>query len=346
MLLPQGLADTANLVTTALTGIFHRIDLHRMLRYHRTVLPDQFQRVEVRTEREAILLTKVSNQLLHIIHRTASAVDGHLAPVLIRMATLHNLLTQPLGNRWRTLDLQFHQLILRSLQLFLSRKEIARVRPKGCRRQRHHRRTRRTVKAADPLPTLPMVGHIFTLMGVGTGEDAGRKMLTPHHLPKVFQSFINRFCHILLVFHTAIRGIDGIGHAVRSTTTESENHAPFSIVLRDKAGVIACLTAPAPAHCEAVTTEKLHSSAGLSEVISTRVEHITTTRDFARLRIDIETEYTCELRVVAVAVVKEGERIVIVESGIVLAVEAQTISQCLAVDTPEDVARLMVDLQQ
>ena len=153
---------------------------------------------------------------------TIVGAAGMIGSNMAQSALMMGLTTpQPLGNRWRTLDLQFHQLILRSLQLFLSRKEITRVRPKGCRRQRHHRRTCRTVETADPLPTLPMVGHIFTLMRIRTGEDAGRKMLPPHHLPKVFQSFINHFCHnhhCLLVFHTAIRRIDGIGLAVRSTT--------------------------------------------------------------------------------------------------------------------------------
>ena len=109
--------------------------------------------------------------------------------------------TQPLGNRWRTLNLQFHQLKPSPFQLFLSRKEIARVRPEGCRCQSHHRRTSRAVKAADPLPSLPMVSHIFTLMGVCTWEDAGRKMLPPHHLPKVFQSFIN---HLIMIFRVLL----------------------------------------------------------------------------------------------------------------------------------------------
>ena len=130
---------------------------------------------------------------------TIVGAAGMIGSNMAQSALMMGLTTpQPLGNRWRPLNLQFHQLILGSLQLFLSSEEIARVRPEGSRRQRHHRRTRRTVETADPLPTLPMVGHIFTLMRIRTGEDAGRKMLPPHHFPKTCQTLIN--IHFLFVF--------------------------------------------------------------------------------------------------------------------------------------------------
>ena len=191
MLFAQSLADTSDLVASALSRIFQRIDHHRILWNGRTIFPDQFQGIEVRAERDAVLLTQVGNQVSHLTYRTASSVDGHLAPVLLEVSAPHDLLAQPRWDGGCTLHLQFHQLEFRPLQLLLSRQEIARVSPEGSRGQRHHSRTCRTVEVTDPLTTLPMVGHIFTLMGVGTGEDASRQMLASHRLTEVLESLIN-----------------------------------------------------------------------------------------------------------------------------------------------------------
>ena len=92
---------------------------------------------------------------------------------------------EPLSNGGRSLHLQFHQLKLGVLQLFLGGNEVAGVRPKGGTIHRNDGSSGRTVKAADKFTTLPVVGHILTLMGVGTGEDKRSKVLSLHHLAEV-----------------------------------------------------------------------------------------------------------------------------------------------------------------
>ena len=57
---------------------------------------------------------------------TIVGAAGMIGSNMAQSALMMGLTTpQPLGNRRRTLDLQFHQLILGPLQLFLSSEEIA-----------------------------------------------------------------------------------------------------------------------------------------------------------------------------------------------------------------------------
>ena len=86
---------------------------------------------------------------------------------------------------------------------------------------------------------------------------------------------------------------------------ETEDLAAFSIMLRDQTIIIGELHSPAPAHDKAVAKE-LYGTTGLGEIVTTRVEHIATTSDLARIRIDIQTQYPCALWIMAVAVVKNG----------------------------------------
>ena len=88
----------------------------------------------------------------------------------------------PLGDGRRTGHLQLHELKLGAPQLLLGSQEIAGVSPEGGRVHGYYRRTCRPIEAGDELTSLPMVSHIFTLMGVGTGEYERRQMLSPHHL--------------------------------------------------------------------------------------------------------------------------------------------------------------------
>ena len=180
----QRLTDTGNFHACSLTGIDQRMLLHRILRNRRTILPDLRQWVEVGTESDTALFPKFGNQFSDATGGVHHTIDGNF-----RACTA--LLTDPLGNGWCTFHLLFHQLELRTLQLFRRCQEIAGVSPQGSRCQRHHCRTCRAVKAGNKLAPLPMIRHILPLMRVGTRENESRQMLTLHHFPQVFQSLIN-----------------------------------------------------------------------------------------------------------------------------------------------------------
>ena len=130
MFLSQGLADTGYLIANALTSVFQRIDFYRILRDWRTISPNHFQRIQIGTQGHPPLLPQISNQFLDTIGRTARTVDGHL--VRTHGTCPHEFLSQPLGNGGCALYLKFHQLILRTLQLFLGCEEISGIRPQSC----------------------------------------------------------------------------------------------------------------------------------------------------------------------------------------------------------------------
>ena len=127
--LAQGLADAGNLAGRRFAGIFYRVYFHRVLGYSRTVAPDQLQRVQIGAQRHAALLPEVGHQLLHAVGRRAPAIDADLG-ASVRTAS-HNLTVEPLGDGRRALNLQFHQLELRALQLLLGSEKVARVSPEG-----------------------------------------------------------------------------------------------------------------------------------------------------------------------------------------------------------------------
>ena len=161
-----------------LASILQRINLHRIFGNGRTIPPDQLQRIEVRTERDATLFTEAGNHVLHIADRTAPPVDANFS-------TGTTLTAYPLSDGGCALNLQAHQLKLRSLQLLFSSQEIPRVRPQGCSIHCDHCRSRRAIETADPLTAFPMLGHVFTLMGVSTGENKRCKMFPLHHFTEI-----------------------------------------------------------------------------------------------------------------------------------------------------------------
>ena len=124
------------------------------------------------------MFPQVGHHFLHAAGRVHHTIDGHFG-------TRATLFANPLRDGWGALDLQFHQLELGALQLFLGCDEIAGVGPKGGTMEGYHRRSCRAVEARDELTSLPMVGDIFALMGICTGEDERRQMLAAHHLPEV-----------------------------------------------------------------------------------------------------------------------------------------------------------------
>ena len=168
MLLAQSLADAAQLRWRVLASILQRMDLHGILRDGRTVVPDEAQRVVVRAQREAALLAKVGDEVLDECRRVRHTVGSHLL-----RATVAQLLSQPLRDGRRVGHLQLHQLELRAPQLLLGSEEVAGVGPQGGTRHRDHSGACRAVEAADPLATLPVVGHVFAVVRIGTCEDVG-----------------------------------------------------------------------------------------------------------------------------------------------------------------------------
>ena len=191
MVLAQCLAYALQLVGRAFTRIFHGKQLHLVLRNGGPVVPHRAQRVQVRAQGYSALPAQVNDELTGHAGRAHHAVDAHLGVALL----LLQLLAYPLCHRGRARHLQAHQLKLRSAELFLGRQEIARVRPQGGARHRHHGRSGRSVEATYKLASLPVVGHIFALVGVARWENKGCQMLPLHQLAQFAQSLFN-YAHI------------------------------------------------------------------------------------------------------------------------------------------------------
>ena len=128
---------------------------------------------------------------------------------------------------------------------------------------------------------------------------------------------------------------------------EAEDDFAIGTVLGDETVIVSKLHAPTPTYNETVAKE-LYGATGLSEVIATGVQHVATSCDFARIGIDLKAQHACALRIVTVTIVEKGDRIVIMERGVMLAVKALIGWQGIAVDAPENVARLIlaVDLYE
>ena len=141
--------------------------------------------------------------------------------------------------------------------------------------------------------------------------------------------------------------MDGVPAVAQAGEAQRENLHAVGIVLGDEAVVLTHLDTPSPSYGEAVA-EQLQGTTGVGEVVAMRIEHVAAAEDFTGLGIDLQTEQAGVLRGVAVAVVEEGQRAVVVQRGIVLAVEAQRLVLLVAGNAPDDVARtvLTVDLQQ
>ena len=164
MTLTECLSDTGNLIFCTFPCILQGIQLYGVLGDDGTITPYQFQRVQIRPHGDATFLAQIGYQLLHGIGRTAPAVNAHLS-------SGSTLFTQPFRNGRRTLDLQFHQLVLRAFQLVCCGNEITGICPEGSRSECNDSGTSRTVEARDKLTAFPMIGDIFALMRVGTGEN-------------------------------------------------------------------------------------------------------------------------------------------------------------------------------
>ena len=175
---------------SSLSCIRQRIDFYRVFRYRGTVLPNDSQRIHICSERYTALSAQISNQHLHCTSRINHSIDSHFSA----SATL---LSNPFRNRRRSFYLEFHQQDLRTLQLFFCREKVAGISPQRSRTHGHDKSTSRAIKATDILPALPMIGHIFALMGVSTWKDKGRKMFTLHHLSKSGYSLV--YIHFLFI---------------------------------------------------------------------------------------------------------------------------------------------------
>ena len=195
MPLVQSLSYAAELRGSWLACIFQRMDFHRVLRHRRTVGPYVLEGVQIGAEGDTALLPQVGNELSHLVDGAHHSIDAHFRRVIIP-----DFVANPLGDGGCSFHLEFHQLVPCTAQLLLGSEEVARVGPQGCAVQSDDRRTCRTVETAYPLAALPVVGHIFTLMRVGAGEDESRKSLATHHLAQLFQPFVDSICHDIFFF--------------------------------------------------------------------------------------------------------------------------------------------------
>ena len=161
MLCTQLLPDTCQFGGNILTRQLQRLYHDGLFWHSRSVFPDALQRVEIGSNGDAALTSQLFHQLLHLgsSRRHAVYADGLVVGI-------SQFPAYPFGDGRRTVHLLFHQHVLRTFQLLGSSNEVARVRPQGSTLQRHHRSTCRTVKAAYPLTTFPMVCRIFTMVRV------------------------------------------------------------------------------------------------------------------------------------------------------------------------------------
>ena len=155
-----------------------------------TVVPDEAQRVVVGAQRQSTLLAQVGDELFD----EGCGIRHSVGRNLLRTAVAE-FLAEPFGNRWRAGHLQLHQLELRAPQLFFCCKEVTGVGPEGGTRHRDDGRACRPVETTDPLASFPMVGHVFTVMRVGAGEDVGSQAFALHLRAQRLNSFVDS--HIL-----------------------------------------------------------------------------------------------------------------------------------------------------
>ena len=161
-----------------------------MVRYRRTVTPYRGQRVEVVAHGDPTFISQVCNHRFY-----AAAVVDHAVHADDSTVDILKFLSEPLRDGRRALHLEFHQLKLGTAELIGGRKEIAAVGPQCSTVHRDHGGARRTVEATHPLATLPPVGHILAVVGIGTGKDKRIKMLTAHHLAQIAQPLTDYFFH-------------------------------------------------------------------------------------------------------------------------------------------------------
>ena len=179
MLVAESASDAHQFAVDGLACQLQGVNLHGVLGDGGAVTPQLTERVEVGAEGDSALTAQVGDERFHLGSRADHAVDAHFGA-----ADVVQFLAQPLADGGCALDLQLHQLVLRALQLVGSGKEVTGVGPEGSTRHGDHRRTGRAVETTDPLATLPMVGHIFTLVRIGTGEDECAQVLAAHQLPQ------------------------------------------------------------------------------------------------------------------------------------------------------------------
>ena len=194
MLPAQRLPDAADFLACRLSRQVQRLHHHLVQRHGRTVGPHLRKDVEIGAQRESASLPQLTDQPFHHAVGTGHAVDAHFLRVAVAQ-----LLAEPLRHGRRFGQTLLHQHKLRATQLLGGSDEIARIGPQRGTRHRHDCRTSRAVEARNPLATLPVVGHILAVVGVGTGENKCCQMLAAHHLAHGSQAVTNRFFHSLSV---------------------------------------------------------------------------------------------------------------------------------------------------
>ena len=190
MLLAQGLANARYFLVAGFACQFQWLYANGILRDGRPTAPDLLQRVEIGAEGQSALRTEVGNEALHFSGSAYHAVDAHLCG-----GCVFQFLAKPLGNRRRAGNAFLHQLKACASQLFGGSDEVARVGPERRLVECDHGSTSRTVEAADPFATFPVVGHILTAVRVGTGEDKSTQVFAAHEVAEVVKTLGNLWVH-------------------------------------------------------------------------------------------------------------------------------------------------------
>ena len=161
----------------------------------RTLFPQSLQGVEIGAQRDATLSFQLLCPLFHrgsTVHHTIHAHHGSPYGA--------EFLSQPAGDRGSSFHTFFHQHDACALQLLLCRQEVARVGPQRSFFQSNHHSTCRPIEATHIFSPFPMVGHILSMMGVGTRKDEGMHPLFPQKLSQVIQTLhYCWFCHYFVI---------------------------------------------------------------------------------------------------------------------------------------------------
>ena len=196
---------------------------HRGGRQGRTVSPNDGKGFPIGTHRDSTPLAHFPFQVFHHAVAVHHAVYTYLRPGRV---TQH--LAQPFGYRGRARHFFFHQLIFRSRQLGFRGQEVTGVSPQSGLVQRHHGNARRPVKAGYPFPPLPVIGHVFTVMGVCAGEDVGAQAFSAQELPQLGQPFLYLVFHIDLLVR-----VDKDNHFKNKSQIKNKINAPVSQLFRN-----------------------------------------------------------------------------------------------------------------
>ena len=187
--LPHGIEHPLNLALHILAGKFLAVHIGLPCRARGPVGPDVVGRAEVGGKHESIFAAEAF-VLAHIDHREQP-------PVECQHRILGQHLSQPLGDCGLAGHIFLEQRYAAALQLLLGLQEIAAVGPQPSLFLRDNCRSIASRKARDPVTEFPILGRIFTLVGVGAGYNHRIDIDPAHCLSQGLQMFKVHFTHLI-----------------------------------------------------------------------------------------------------------------------------------------------------